>query len=213
MQNTLDSILRSVILIGAIRGGVYNIKIYGMETEKEQKQTPKSRKQQNISGKKTKPKKTPDKNDTTVLKKERQEYLEGWQRERANFANYKKEMERYIASVRTLSKNDTIVQLLPLFDNMDLIMKHIPQRIMDAEKEWYQGVQFVYTQFQQSLSDIGLKEIECAVGDVFNPSFHEALEGEGTIIREVVQKGYTLNDAVLRCTKVKVRPEKQDAQE
>lgn len=184
-----------------------------MESKNEHQKTPKNKKQQNAaSGKKASRNNASDKNDTSVLKKERQEYLEGWQRERADFANYKKEMERYIASVRDASKNDTIAQMLPLFDNIDLVMKHIPQRIMDTEKEWYQGVQFVYTQFQQSLSDIGVQEIECAIGDTFNPSLHEALEGEGTVIREVVQKGYKLNDAVLRCATVKVGSEKHDTQ-
>lgn len=144
-----------------------------------------------------------------AAKEEKQEYLDGWQRERADFANYKREMEKYLESAREAAREDIILQLLSVFDNMELMVKHVPEDIEGTE--WYKGVKHVYTQFQQTLKAIGLEEIECE-GKEFDPTMHEAIEGpssaegrEGTeVVREVVQKGYKMGGKVLRVAKVKV---------
>jgi len=110
-------------------------------------------------------------------------------------------MDKYLSATRDAAKESIILQLLSAFDNMELMVKHTPA---DIEKtDWYKGVAHVYTQFQQTLQAIGLSEIEC-VGKEFDPTLHEAIEGEGEIIREVAQKGYMLNDKVLRVAKVKM---------
>lgn len=141
------------------------------------------------------------KGELKKAKEEKQEYLDGWQRERADFANYKKDMDRYLVSAREAAKEDIILQLLSVFDNMELMVKHVPADI--AETDWYKGVKHVYAQFQQTLQAIGLSEIEC-VGKEFDPTLHEAIEGEGETIQEVAQKGYMLNDKVLRVAKVRM---------
>lgn len=141
------------------------------------------------------------KKELKKTKEEKQEYLDGWQRERADFANYKKDMEKYLSSAREAAREDVILQLLSVFDNMELMVKHVPTDI--EETDWYKGVKHVHTQFQQTLQAIGLSEIECE-GKEFDPTLHEAIEGEGETIREVSQKGYMLNDKVLRVAKVKV---------
>ncbi len=144
------------------------------------------------------------------IKKDRDEYLEGWQRERADFANYKKDMQNYIDEIRKNSKQKVLIDMVPIFDNIDLIIKHIPQNIIDQEKDWYRGVEFVYSEFEKCLSDVGLKEIECEIGKEFDPFFHEALEGEGSVISNVMVKGYTLNGTVIRHSKVKVQKLEED---
>ena len=144
------------------------------------------------------------------IKKDRDEYLEGWQRERADFANYKKDMQNYIDEIRKNSKKEVLIDMLPIFDNIDLIIKHIPQNIIDQEQDWYRGVEFVYSEFEKCLLDVGLKEIECEVGKEFDPSFHEVLEGEGAIISSVIVKGYTLNGTVIRHSKVMVKKLEED---
>ena len=152
------------------------------------------------------------KKELKKAKEEKQEYLDGWQRERADFANYKRDMDKYLSATRDAAKESIILQLLSAFDNMELMVKHTPA---DIEKtDWYKGVAHVYTQFQQTLQAIGLSEIEC-VGKEFDPTLHEAIEGPSSaeatedkdgelIIKEVAQKGYMLNDKVLRVAKVKV---------
>lgn len=141
------------------------------------------------------------KKDLKKAKEEKQEYLDGWQRERADFANYKRDMEKYLQSAREAAKEDIILQLLSVFDNMELMVKHVPEDIEGTD--WYKGVSHVYTQFQQTLRAIGLEEIECE-GKEFDPTMHEAIEGEGEIVKEVAQKGYTLGEKVIRAAKVKV---------
>jgi len=141
------------------------------------------------------------KKELKKAKEEKQEYLDGWQRERADFANYKKDMDKYLSATREAAKESVILQMLSVFDNMELMVKHTPA---DIEKtDWYKGVQHVYTQFEQTLNAIGLEEIICD-GKEFDPTLHEAIEGSGETIKEVSQKGYMLNGKVLRVAKVKM---------
>ncbi|MEX0869989.1 MAG: nucleotide exchange factor GrpE [Candidatus Spechtbacterales bacterium] len=135
--------------------------------------------------------------------KEKKEYLDGWQRERAEFANYKKDIQKYIGETREAVKGDTISEVLVLLDNLELVAKHAPEEI--AESDWYKGVQHVYRQAEQMLQSLGVQEIEAKEEDELDPVLHEAVEGEGGVIDEIVQKGYKLEDKVLRPAKVKVK--------
>ena len=169
-----------------------------------------------MSGKKSKDKnannQSPQENEVSKVQKERDEYLAGWQRERADFANYKKDVQKYIEDIRKNAKSGAVLEMLPIFDNIDLVVQHIPENIKEQEQNWYQGVEFVYSEFKHRLSELGLKEISCEVGQEFNPSLHEVVEGEGTVIQEVMVKGYMLNDAVIRHAKVKVAGVARDNQ-
>ena len=140
------------------------------------------------------------KQDINRLKKECQTYLDGWQRERADFTNYKQHNEKYIEEVRSRTKQSVVFQLLVAVDNIDLVIQYTPKNI--ASTEWYKGVEQVHKQIQQSFHNLGLKEIDCT--GQFDPSKHEAVDGQGEVIESVVQKGYTLDDVVIRPAKVKV---------
>ncbi len=140
--------------------------------------------------------------DIEKLKKERDEYLEGWRRERASFANYKKDMEKYLSGAREASREDIISKMLPVFDNIDLVIRHIPKKF--ENENWYKGAEYVYIQFKQSLSDINLEEIKCVIGSKLDLNLHEAIKGEGDRVEEVIQKGYKLNNRVIRPVKVKI---------
>lgn len=137
------------------------------------------------------------------LKKEKQEYLDGWQRERAAFANYKKDIQKYIEDSRGVVKEEAVGQFLNVVDNLELMIKHVPEDIENSD--WYKGVGHVAEQARQTMKGMGVEEIEAKEGDDFNPEIHEAVEGKGETIEEVIQKGYKMGDKIIRPVKVKVK--------
>lgn len=137
-----------------------------------------------------------------IAEHERKEYLDGWQRERADFANFKRDMQKYSEESRTLVKEDIASQFLTVLDNIELTLKHAPKEI--TASDWYRGLDQVHKQYVATFQEIGVQEIEVKEGDVFDPHFHEAVEGEGDKISEVIQKGYMIGAKVLRPVKVKV---------
>jgi molecular chaperone GrpE len=128
------------------------------------------------------------------------------QRERADAENLRRRHEEQIASLRTSVKAHVIKDLLPIIDNFERALKHIPEDL--ADNDYVKGVQGVVKQFEKTLADIGVERIK-TVGEPFNPHFHEAVsaeEGEGPeIVSEELQSGYKLGDDVIRHAMVRVR--------
>ncbi|MDX1535610.1 MAG: nucleotide exchange factor GrpE [Candidatus Spechtbacterales bacterium] len=137
------------------------------------------------------------------LKEEKQEYLDGWQRERAAFANYKKDIQKYIDESRVVVKEESVTQFLNIVDNLELMVKHVPKAI--EESDWYKGVGHIAEQARQTMKNMDVEEVKASSGDDFDPELHEAVEGEGEVIEEVVQKGYKMNGKLIRPVKVKVK--------
>lgn len=139
-------------------------------------------------------------------KKQRDEYLAGWQRARADLLNYKKEeMERF-EQVLKFAGEEFVLKVLPILDNFNLIEKKLPEDL--KEEENIKGVLQLKKQIEDFLKSQGVEEIKC--GEKFDPNFQEAVETiekedreSGTILEEI-QKGYTINGRILRPAKVKV---------
>lgn len=135
------------------------------------------------------------------------EYLEGWQRERAELANLKKRIEREREQWRVMILGDLLLGLLPILDDFDLALASVPP---DAEhQEWLNGVLLIQRKLKAHLESLGLQEIE-AVGQPFDPALHEAVTHEHSDqltpdhVIAVVRKGYQLEDRVLRHALVRV---------
>ncbi len=134
---------------------------------------------------------------------------EALQRERADAENVRKRAEMDRAALADVHKANVIHILLPVIDNFDRALKHIPK---DLEKNDYvKGVQGVVKQFEKTLADMGVERIK-TVGEEFNPEHHEAVsmeEGEGSkeIVSEELQSGYRLHDQVIRAAMVRVKSE------
>lgn len=129
-----------------------------------------------------------------------EEYLAGWKRERADLINFKRgETERIQKSVES-AKKDIIKDFLSVLDSFYLLEKYNASEI--------EGFANVKKQITSFLDSFNLKEIEC-LGQEFDPNIHEAveiIEGEtqNPVIVEEIQKGYIINDKVIRPSKVKV---------
>lgn len=141
------------------------------------------------------------------LEKKANEYLEGWQRARAEFANYKKRIEREQAQTYQLASSAVLKKFLEVVDDLERAMKNCPPDI--ASTEWAQGIELIYRKVLSLLEAEGVTRIE-AEGQPFDPNLHEAIsheevEGyqEGQII-EIVKQGYRVGDRVLRPAMVRV---------
>ena len=135
------------------------------------------------------------------------EYLDGWQRSRAEFANYKKRVERDQLVVTQNAAGRIIKRYLEILDDLERALKNRPQEEEGAA--WANGIELIYRKFKAILESEGISPIE-AEGQFFDPNLHEAITSEesdehesGQII-EVLQQGYMLGDRVLRPAMVRV---------
>ena len=140
-------------------------------------------------------------------KEQAHEYLEGWQRARAEFANYKKRVTRDKEESRMRIAAETLTKYLGVIDDLERALKDRPE---DGEAAaWAEGIELIYRKMYGVLDTEGVEIIE-ADGEFFDPKLHEAISideseehEEGEII-EVVQLGYRMGDRVLRPAMVRV---------
>ncbi len=135
------------------------------------------------------------------------EYLDGWQRARAELANARKRFEREQAQAWTNAKADLMVRLLPAVDDFERAFERLPDELLDLD--WVEGVRLIQRKFQMLLEQEGVVAIE-ADEQAFDPTVHQALTHEpsedvpaGHVIAEV-EKGYMMGDRVLRPSTVRV---------
>lgn len=131
--------------------------------------------------------------------KEKQEYLEGWQRARADFANYKKEEATLHTDREERMRADILSAFLPTLDILEMALKHEPSQEMIL----------IHKQIQETLKGLGVEAIG-AVGEEFSPHTHEALAQvaddtkEEHTIATVMRLGYKIGDRILRPAQVTI---------
>ncbi len=132
------------------------------------------------------------------------ENQDGWQRAVAEFQNFKKRLERDRETDQIMMKGDIIRQFLPILDDLERALGERP-----SQDPWSEGIELIERKLQSILDAEGLKRIE-AVGELFDPNFHEAISTEpvdgmesGRIVA-VVRNGYMLGDRVIRPAQVRV---------
>lgn len=130
-----------------------------------------------------------------------QEYFEGWQRERADFMNYKKRIEREQASLRQYIAGEIVKKYLSVIDDMELAFKNKPDS-KDC-KSWSDGIELIYQKLRSILDSEGVEPIP-AEGEMFDPNIHEAVtqidssEHDSGVIVEVMRQGYRIGDRIIR---------------
>jgi molecular chaperone GrpE len=137
------------------------------------------------------------------------EYLSGWQRERAEFFNYKKRMEREQAQGGQNAIANAIRRYLDIADDLERALKSKNRPTDGNGAIWAEGIDLIYRKMVAAFEADGVKRVdtECKF---FDPNLHEAISHEdspdhesGQII-EVVQPGYTLGERVIRPARVRV---------
>ena len=141
------------------------------------------------------------------LQSQAKDYLDGWQRARAEFANYKKRVDREMAEARQRAAADILVGYLSVADDLERALKDRPDSGEAAS--WAEGIELIHRKVKTILDSERVERIP-AEGEMFDPTLHEALSHEeseefeeGRII-DVIQQGYRLGDRVLRPALVRV---------
>jgi molecular chaperone GrpE len=141
------------------------------------------------------------------LEKKAEEYLDGWQRSRAEFANYKKRIAREHGEFHQTARGEVIKMYLDIADDLKRALEEKPAS-SDGES-LADGIEIIYQKLICRLEAEGIKPME-ALGQEFDPNIHEALMKEenedfesGQIVA-VMQEGYWIGDKVLRPALVRV---------
>lgn len=147
------------------------------------------------------------KESLTEMEKKAEEYLDGWQRSRAEFANYKKRVLREQSGIHQSAKGEVIKIYLDIADDLKRALEEMPKS--KEVMNWAAGIEIIYEKLMKRLEAEGVKPMD-ALGQEFDPNIHEALMKEenedyesGQII-EVMQEGYWIGDKVLRPALVRV---------
>ena len=133
-----------------------------------------------------------------------EKYLSNWQRAQADFANYKRRTEQERGDIVKLANAELILNLLSVVDDIERALDHVSGKL--AASKWVDGIVLIYRKFIAILEANGVSEMK-ALGEQFDPCLHEAVahvEGENDKVVAIVQKGYMLNDRVLRPAMVNV---------
>jgi molecular chaperone GrpE len=147
------------------------------------------------------------------LEKEKEEYLAGWKRAKADLLNYQKETEAKMQNFAMLANSTLVFDLLSIIDSFDLAIAALTER--DRETSLGKGYYLVQTQLIDLLRKYGLEMIKVELPALFNPNFHEAIstkicekqncdKRDEALIIEVLSKGYLLHNKLLRPSKVRV---------
>lgn len=145
-----------------------------------------------------------EKDELLKCQKEREEYLDGWKRAKAELLNYKKDEAQRFEQIIKLANEDLIKDLLVVLDSFDLGLAALEKEGL-AQK----GMYLIRYQLEDILKSHGLEPISVSEGQPFNPATQEAIaevesdKPSGTVIEEV-EKGYLLNGQIIRPARVKV---------
>jgi molecular chaperone GrpE len=135
-----------------------------------------------------------------------EEYLNGWKRAKADYANLRKETDKQQMEFVKYAQAGLVHELLPLVDHFQQAFKHVPAEL--SQSDWVEGIRHIQANLEALLAHHGVREIP-TIGEPFNPEHHEAVgtvkgdQPSGTVV-EKVKPGFIMHDRVLQPAKVKV---------
>lgn len=140
-----------------------------------------------------------------ACRKDKQEYMDGWQRSKADYVNLLKRFETETKSSELKGKIKAVETLLPAFDALERSKEHLEASLPSDE-----GFMAIARQLESAFAALGLAETG-KIGEPFDPALHEALgqdavetAGEDDIITAILEKGWRVGDIVIRPAKVRV---------
>jgi len=149
------------------------------------------------------------KEELKVCKKEKEEYLIGWQKERADFVNYKKQEEDRKANFSESLRERILSRFLTVMDSFNMAFAN-REAWEKVDENWRKGVEYIYGQMNTVFEEYGVKPVG-EVGENFDPNIHQSIETVSTDKKEdnhkistIIQKGYKLRERVIRPARVNV---------
>lgn len=144
-----------------------------------------------------------------TLEEKNQEYLTGWQKERAEGVNFRKRLEEEKKEFAKFAKEDIATEIIPVLDSFESAFKN-KEAWEKVDKNWRVGVEYIHTQLVNVLANHGVSVVNPA-GETFDPQRDEAIEmveveeqKDDHKIIEVLSVGYKMGDRIIRAPKVKV---------
>lgn len=147
---------------------------------------------------------------------EKQEYLDKWQRERADFVNYKKRNEEENRQFIKFANERLIEEIIPTLESFEMAFSN--KKVWESlPEEWRKGVEYIHSQLLNTLKRNGLEELSPPKGEKFNPSIHIAESSEPTfdneednVIIRVIKNGYRLNGKIITPPRVVIAEYKEE---
>lgn len=142
--------------------------------------------------------------DLVKCQKERDEYLDGWKRVKADLINYKKDEAKRFETIAKFANESLIRDLIIVLDSFDLALF-----ALEKEGKAGKGVYLIRAQMEDILKQNGLERVIVSVGQPFDPALQEAIaevesdKPSGTVVEEV-ERGYLLRGKLVRPARVKV---------
>src|SRR3989344_837643 len=147
--------------------------------------------------------------DLKQAKKEKEEYLTGWQKERADFANYKKDEETRMAVFSEAVRERILTRFLSVVDSFNMAMAN-KEVWVKVDTNWRVGVEHIYSDLLKIFEEYGVKSVGEA-GESFDPNIHQSIDMVATNKKEldhkvaqVIQRGYKLGKRIMRPARVNV---------
>lgn len=140
---------------------------------------------------------------------EKQEYLDGWQRAKADLVNFRKDEDSRRVENSRLATEGVLLDLLPVLDSFDMAFGNteVWERV---EETWRKGIEHIHAQLLSTLKQHGIEPFN-PIGKRFDPTRHDSVESvatekksEDNTITEVLQRGYELNGKIIRPARVKI---------
>lgn len=154
--------------------------------------------------------------DLKQLKKEKEEYLTGWQKERAEFANYRKQEDDRKAIFSEAMRERILTRFLSVIDSFNMAFAN-KESWEKVDENWRKGVEYIYSQMNGIFEEYGVKPVG-EEGESFDPNIHQSIDVVETDKKElehkvatVIQKGYKLGERVIRPARVNVYEYKDGA--
>lgn len=140
------------------------------------------------------------KEELSAAKKERQNYLDGWQRCKADAINQRKDLEKTLGRIGSAKVDQLVEALIPALDSFDMAMGEGAWQKVDSS--WRMGVENIKNQIDTALHTVGVGSFG-TIGDRFDPVVHEIVgetgeEGDAGTIARVVRRGWRGQDHIIR---------------
>lgn len=141
------------------------------------------------------------------LKKENEEYLNGWKRAKADYVNFKNDQEKRSKELVEFSCLSLFAQWVPIVEHLrQALTKHMPKDLENSE--WVKGIEQIYKQIREVMKGLGIEEFIDNAGKPFDPARHEAVgqeqigDVEDNTITQEISAGYTYKGRVMVPAKV-----------
>lgn len=141
---------------------------------------------------------------------QKQEYLDGWQRAKADMVNTKKEFAKERERMKSRTIEEVVAEILPVLDSFQMAFAN-EEKWNEVDPQWRSGVEHIHSQLLGALKSYGLEAIKPEEGDTFDPQLHtsvDTVETDDTAMDDTVatceKTGYRIDDRIIRSANVVV---------